>query len=175
MRVPSKSMGESLVSLALCSIIIAVLASPLCFFGPKGLSLFAVACMLIVIIVFLYPIGLVLDVSNRLPEVVKLRSEHKELKKINFHHQYFWAVVIINILFGLTLIGYVIAFVMAHMPCEADVPLGLEPYFQKKTPDLEAQLEEVSALVTKGTLSAQEGQIRREAILKNYTSPPPSN
>jgi Ca2+/Na+ antiporter len=173
-RVPSASMTRGIMMLLVLTVIAVILMGILYLIPSIGVALALIVLGLYLIILVFYPIIQASDVSDRLPEVVAIKKANKEISDVSIRHQYFWAIVIIDILFGATIIGYVIAFVMAHMPCDADVPaLLLEKVnlTETKPPvipiSLEDKIKEVDALVQRKVLSPDEARVRRDNILRS--------
>jgi MFS family permease len=121
-RVGQGSLSKSLVALLVGLIIAGALAGLLCLVPGVGGVLAVIVVCLYVLFVLLVPVLESYDVSDRLPELKEARKTNKDLRKISIRHQYFWAILAINILFGVTGVGFVVAFIMAHMPCTVDAP-----------------------------------------------------
>lgn len=166
-RVTSASMLKSIFTLTILVPLIALLSAIVCLFGSDGFMIWITILFLLGICLFFYPISVALDVSKRIPEISKAKAEHKSLDKISIRHQYFWAIVAINVLFGLTFVGWVVAFIMAHTPCDADLPHEFVDILNPKKPTMEARLTEVQTLVATGVITQEEGSLRRETIIKD--------
>ena len=160
-------MAKSCLQLTIYLPIIALVSAILCLLGHVGVILWITVLCILGFVFFFYPIAESIDVSKRIPEIAQAKKENKALAKVYMRHQYFWGIVAVNVLFGATLIGWVIAFIMAHTPCDADVPPEFEEILQPKKQSMEEQLSAVQALVSKGVITEQEGQLRRETIIKN--------
>lgn len=120
-RMPAGSMISSLGGILLFGIVGALIAGLCCLIPTVGWFLgFGIACLCGTFI-FFYPIAEAANIGDRLAELKKLKKTESDLKDLKVRHQYFWVIVIVNILFGVTFIGWVVAYVMAHMPCDADL------------------------------------------------------
>jgi len=80
-------------------------------------------------------------------------------------HSNFYAILGINVLFGWTFIGYIIAFVMAHMPCDADIPPNLAVALVSSESGIESKLKEIDSLLAKGLINEDEAKTRREKLI----------
>jgi len=174
MRIPGGSLIQSVIALGVISIVTAIGAGLLWLIPMVGpllsIALFGIG----VFCLFFLPIALAFDISDQSPEITATIKSEAALKKLSVRHEYFWVIVIINVLFGLTIIGYVVAFVMAHMPCNADIPPQIAEKLQsdksKKNSasvSLEDKLQEIERLLKKGLITIDEARMRRETILRS--------
>jgi len=79
-------------------------------------------------------------------------------------HPYFWPIVIINVFFGWTLIGWLVALIWAQTECE--------PYVKgEKTPaaasDVVAKLKELESMLKSGTITEQEFSTLKSKVIGN--------
>lgn len=174
MRIPGRSLIQSVIALGVISIVTAI-GAVLLWLIPMIGQLLSIALFGIgVFFLFFLPIALAFDISDQSPEITAIFKSEPALKKLSVRHEYFWVIVIINVLFGLTIIGYVVAFVMAHMPCNADIPTQIAEKLQSDKSkkncalvSLEDKLQEIERLLKKGLITIDEARMRRETILRS--------
>ena len=164
---PTGSMGKSLGAIFIAIPLIVLVSSALCLLGPSGLKFWIAICSFALFTIYFFPTFIAWDISDRLTDIEKLKKENKKLDKISIKHQSFWTIFVINLLFGWSILGWIIAFGMAHGQSDSNIPSEFQELLQPKTPNIESRLTEVGSLLSKGLISQAEADIRRDAILKN--------
>jgi len=163
---PTASMGKTLVETFIGIPIIVAVSALLCFFGEKATYLWFVICLVMASAAYFMPSITAWDISDRLEEIKKLKKKDKKLDKITIKHQSFWTIFVINLLFGWSILGWIIAFGMAHGQSDSNVPSEFDEALKPKKPDVESRLTELSSLLSKNLITQAEADTRRDAILK---------
>jgi len=139
---------------------------------------------LIVFGLIFMPIGVAMDVGDRIPELEAAREKDKELKGIEIRHPHLWAIILLNIASFWSGIGWIVAMVWACSPGKVVIPDKVyAAVFAKNDPEepkldqpsspprlpantnLEAQLAEINQLVDKGLLTKEEAEDRKRLVL----------
>lgn len=130
------------------------------------------------------PVGVALDIGDRIPEIRAAREKDKSLKELNVHHPYLWVIILLNITTFWSGVGWFVALIWACSPGKVVIPDKLFNVVfanndqseskvrsdnvtstPSETPKLEAELEEIKQLVDKGLITKEEAEIRRKFIL----------
>lgn len=110
----------ALIAIIILTAVIGGLASTLP--GNIGIAIAVIVCILGIGCIFIFPILIAADVSNRIPEVRNLFLVKPELKCFKIRHQYFPIIILITLIFGATGIGYLVAFIWALTPGNVMIP-----------------------------------------------------
>lgn len=134
---------------------------------------------------FFYPSLSASDVKDRIPELKGVKS----LKEEKIRHQYFVIILLINIFFGLTLLGWVVAFLWSLAPGDVRLPPKVQDYMEgldgeisprprpnaEKTTDADStsndartkseKLDEIDALHSSGKITNEERDKMRAKAL----------
>jgi len=133
---------------------------------------------------FFMPIGMAMDVGDRIPEIEAARKNNDELKPIEIRHPHFWIIVLLMIFTFWTGLGWVAALLWACAPGkvvipdvvfstvfenddpnEAETPPPLPHSAEPGSKSLEGKLLELSQLLEKGLITKDEAKSRRQLIL----------
>lgn len=162
-RVP----GEPLITNVIGILVIIPIIEMICIFGLSKISAGLGVSLAIIfgITAYLFPVIIADDISERIPEIKAIKSTNENLKKTKVRHPNFYVILGVTVLFGWTFIGYIIAFIMAHMPCDADIPPNLAVALGYSESDIESKLKEIDSLLAKGLINVDEAKTRREKII----------
>lgn len=133
---------------------------------------------------FFMPIGMAMDVGDRIPEIEAARKNNDKLKSIEIRHPHFWIIVLLMIFTFWTGLGWLAALIWACSPGKVVIPDAVfsvvfengdiektettPPLPQPTEPSnssLEGKLIEISQLVEKGLITKDEAESRRQLIL----------